>query len=118
MSVGTLTAERDGPHIKFTIDYADPDFDHFMVERFEGYRIDEIGNQVEVWTPIRGGAAKYVCGDTTHERSREYDEDEEPVPLQGPRTYRALVYRRVQDPGTQVRVLHTEGIYSAPVTIE
>lgn len=110
---GVLTAEREGPHVKLTMSYPDG-FDHsFMVERFDG--TDDSGN--ETWTPIHGGSAKYVQGEVDYELSRQPDDpNADWLPLPSPRTYRALCYRNAE-PESRVLILHTEGVYTDPVSI-
>jgi hypothetical protein len=115
---GVLTAERDGPHIKLTMQFPDG-YDHaFMVERYEGVQVNDDGVEEEVWTPIHTGTAKFVQGDVDYEMARQPDApDLPPQPLPGPRTYRALAYRHAETSPSGVRVLHTEGNYTDPITI-
>lgn len=99
---GVLTAKREGPQVKLTMEYPDG-FDHaFMVERLDGK--DDNGN--EMWAPIHTGTAKFVQGDTDFDYS----------PPAGRCAYRALAYRNAE-PDSKVLILHTEGAYTDPVTV-
>lgn len=95
---GTLTAEREGPHVKLVMSYADPDDHIFMVERYDGTTNDYDGEQVEIWTPIHTGQNKFVEGDTDYEIGGPQEGPDGTtivVNLLSPRKYRAEAYRRV-----------------------
>lgn len=114
---GGLTAEREGPHVRLTMSFPDTHDHAFMVERFDGMGEDADGNPVEVWTPIHNGTSKFVQGETDYELARPPDTlDGDWVPLPSPRTYRALAYRNAE-PDSRVLILHTEGVYTEPVSI-
>lgn len=120
---GTLTAERDrtGVTVTFTMEYADPEDHIFVVQRFDGTTTNEDGEQVEVWTPLRGGTAKFVDGNTDYERSfsSEWEDGEGfvAIPLQFPRTYRAQAFRHADSSKSGVRILHGQDGYTASVTV-
>jgi hypothetical protein len=108
---GVLTAFREGPNVRFEMEFP-PGFDHsFVVERLD---VNPAGEQV--WTPIHTGTSKFVTTGCDYEYAR-LGPDGVPVPLAGPRTYRALAYRQIE-PDANVRVLHTEGVYTEPVTVD
>lgn len=113
MSAGFLSAERHGPHIKFTVQLPEG-HDHFALEILRT-RHDEHGNPYLEWQPLGEG---FVEGDTEFHMAKaedpEFPDLVKPLP-EG--RYRALAYRRACWPGTQVRVLETSGEYTNEVTV-
>lgn len=106
------TEDLDGSTIqrkRVKLEFSFPDgFEHsFSVERFEGMKTDENGNEVEEWKHPLG--CKFVEGEVA------YDNDP------GSGRYRALAYRRLcphsleptDDPDpAKPRVLHTGGAFA------
>lgn len=101
---GSITIRH---RVKLT--YAFPDgFEHsFSVERFEGMKTDENGNQVEEWLHPLG--CKFVEGEVAYDNQHSGGQ------------YRALAYRRLcphtleptDGPDlTKPRVLHTGGTFA------
>jgi|GEM_PF-6016769 len=136
MPAGNLSAELDGPHAKFTIEYPPrpeelhPDeewYDHLMVERYHGMKKDEnklsptYGQMIEDWQPINTGNHKFVRSDTVHHMRWPVPDPSDPEgvepPPPGPHKYRALVYRIYEKPRSGVRMLSTDGIFSNHVTV-
>jgi hypothetical protein len=124
MNVGVLTAERDGPDIKFTMQLPDA-HDHFMVERFDKIEVADGGERIEVWKPIHPGTRKWVnCGvdavGVDFERAARIDDLGRPIdnpdPVPGGR-FRAMALYQFTEPGTQVRHLATDGVYTGIVTV-
>lgn len=107
---GSLSAEREGPHVKLTMSFPDGADHSFMVERLTGVDIDGVG----LWEPIHTGTDKFIQGDTDYEFSMPVNDDQ--VPLPSPRTYRALAYRNAE-PDSRVLILHTEGVYTDTTSI-
>lgn len=101
---GILSAERDGPHVKFTMQLPEG-YDHFRVER-----LTTVAGRSE-WVPIHSGVHGFIEGDTDHEMAA----DDEPDRL-GPRTYRAVAHRRIEM-GSRVKVLETHSQYTNAVTV-
>lgn len=119
---GTLTAEREGPHVKLTMEFADGDDHIFAVERYDGTATDEDGNDVEIWTYIHTGQNKFIEGDTDYEiggPQEDADGKTVIVNLLSPRKYRAEAYRRVEVEFGQVKrhYLQGQGTRTATVTI-
>ncbi len=92
--------------------YSFPDgFEHsFSVERFEGMKIDENGNEIEDWVHPQG--CKFVEGEIAYDNQHDSGR------------YRALAYRRLcphtleptDDPDpTRPRVLHTGGAFTETI---
>lgn len=95
---GTLSAEREGPHVKLTMTFADEDDHIFTVERYDGTATGDDGEQVEIWTYIHTGQNKFVEGDTDYEIGGPQEGPDGTtivVNLLSPRKYRAEAYRRV-----------------------
>lgn len=132
MTTGTLSATREGPDIRFEMELpthsgpAGESFDHFMVEHFKGTLIDDKGERVDVWEPIHTGTRKWVnCGceavGIEYWRARRIDEItgapiDNPDPVPGGR-FRALALYKFDEPGTNVRVLHTHGLPTGEVVV-
>lgn len=120
---GMLTAERDrsGLSVKLTMEFADPEDHIFVVERYDGTATNNDGEQVEIWTSLRGGTAKFVDGHTDYERSWDSEWEDShgfvPIPLQFPRTYRAQAFRVVEISKSGVRIQHGQDYYTASVTV-
>ena len=135
--IGKLTAERDGPHVRFTMEYPPrPDDLHpdeewydaaWAVERFEGLKekhdaqgnpvLDDNGNpvMVEDWRHIHTGTRKFVRHTSDHHMHHPTTPN---PPHAGPHnTYRALVYRVFEKPPSGVTMLETHGQHTPPVTI-
>lgn len=107
---GSLTATREGPHVRLDMNFPEG-YDHsFMVERLDG--TDPEG--FEIWTPIHTGPNKFVQSDTDYELARPTNDDF--LPLPGPRTYRALAYSNAE-PDSNVLILHTQGVYTESASI-
>lgn len=115
MSAGYLIAERDGPHVKLTMQIPEG-HDHFEVELLTTTVVN--GQQVQTWEPIHAGGDQYVNGNTTWERAKHpTDSEMPPQPLDGPRTYRALAYRRFYPAGARVRCVSSAPRYTDAVTV-
>jgi len=105
MSAGVLTAEFEGPYVKFTMTYPDG-FDHcFMVEK---RHVDPEGK--EIWLPIHTGTDKFVHSEVDYELATGED-----MRVRGG-TYRALAYRDAE-PDAAVNIIHTDGTYTDSVTV-
>lgn len=101
---GRLSVERDGPHVKFSMEFASDDFcDAFSVERYHGMRQkhDSHGNVVrdtngepvmeEDWRHVHTGTRKFVR-DTAHDWKHHHPDDSNPIP-HGQCRFRALAYQ-------------------------
>jgi hypothetical protein len=120
---GTLKVERDGPHVKFSMEFADEDFSHaFSVERYHGMKKDEdklsptYGQMIEDWRHVHTGTRKFIRA--AHDWKHHHPEDPNPIPHHEC-TFRALAYRTtnpevVANGGVLEQV--TNGVYSDHVT--
>lgn len=111
MTAGILSAEQDGPHVKFTMEYPDHADHCFTLEHFEGKTYDEFGNEVEVWAAVHPYEEKYIQSATGwHLAEGSGLIDKPPKPRSG--RYRALTYRLAETSVSGVPILHTCGCYA------
>jgi hypothetical protein len=97
VSPGVLSAVQVGGQVLLSMTYADACRHCFTVER---QFIDSDGR--ETWVPVPG--CKYVKIGTGYDTS---------LPSGGTVTYRALTYDLLEEPN----ILHTDGVYTEPITI-
>jgi hypothetical protein len=125
---GTLTVERDGPHVKFAFEFASDEYSHaWSVERYHGMKkkrnalgevvLDPDGNPVmeEDWRHVHTGTRKFIRGDASHDWKMHHPEDANPIP-HGEHTFRALAYKIAERCPSGVIIQETNGVYSSIVT--
>lgn len=110
MTAGILTAEQDGPHVRFEMQYPDHADHCFTLERYEGMTYDENGVEVEVWAAVHPYEEKYIQSATGWHLAHSADPEKPPKPRSG--RYRALTYRLAETSVSGVPILHTCGCYA------
>lgn len=101
-NAGTLTAEQDGPNVRFTMKFPDGHAHAFTVEKLYTNPAGE-----SEWRSVHMGNRRFLRGTVGYETA---------VPDGG--TYRALAYRLAARSVSGVPTLHTEGVYTDAVTVE